>query len=86
MKNIHIRYQASGDAKYAFGITLDTITVHSTNKDRKIIEVMEEKAKMAYKLITLKNLAVYWNSFSPAPSSLDKAELIDFLQCQVRKN
>lgn len=46
----------------------------------------ENNTGMVYKSILLNNLAVYWNSFSPAPSLSSKDELIEFLLCQVREN
>eukprot|EP00339_Tiarina_fusa_P024665 CAMPEP_0117060720 /NCGR_PEP_ID=MMETSP0472-20121206/42236_1 /TAXON_ID=693140 ORGANISM="Tiarina fusus, Strain LIS" /NCGR_SAMPLE_ID=MMETSP0472 /ASSEMBLY_ACC=CAM_ASM_000603 /LENGTH=161 /DNA_ID=CAMNT_0004779043 /DNA_START=1 /DNA_END=482 /DNA_ORIENTATION=+ len=87
IKNIHIRYQTSGSSPYAFGITLDSLYLRTTNAQKvPVVVKAKENREMIYKLIELHNLALYWNSFSPAPPLTSKQDIIDFLQCQIHTN
>eukprot|EP01102_Stenamoeba_stenopodia_P009193 TRINITY_DN2703_c0_g3_i1.p1 TRINITY_DN2703_c0_g3~~TRINITY_DN2703_c0_g3_i1.p1 ORF type:complete len:238 (-),score=77.49 TRINITY_DN2703_c0_g3_i1:528-1241(-) len=71
INNVHIRYEDNESDKnhmFAMGITLEHLHAQSTNKKWEPAFVGSEQ-ELAYKLVDMKNLAVYWDSDTePIPS------------------
>jgi hypothetical protein len=62
--NVHIRYEddlANPDQPFAFGITLEHFHAQSTDSNWNAT-FLKLKEDLQHKLVTLKNLAVYWDT------------------------
>ncbi|EDO42082.1 predicted protein [Nematostella vectensis] len=63
VKNIHIRYEdqvTSCESPFAVGFTLQNLSAETTDDNWKT-SVVNAAAKTVFKLVSLDNLAVYWN-------------------------
>jgi vacuolar protein sorting-associated protein 13A/C len=74
--NVHIRYEddvSNPEQPFSFGITLEKFHVQSTDGNWKP-SFFKGKQDVNYKLITLKNLAVYWDTPSDGRVALVDAD------------
>lgn len=84
IKNVHLRYQDNtSGSQFGFGITLEHLHAQSTDAKWKPTFVTDTSVPKYFKFVSLKNLAVYWNPYSPAPPVTSMAEVGEFLKCQV---
>ncbi|XP_076814167.1 intermembrane lipid transfer protein VPS13A-like isoform X3 [Clavelina lepadiformis] len=63
ISNIHVRYEdnvTKSDQPFALGITLDRLNFETTNENW-VPCLLDETAKIIYKMVDLQCLAVYWN-------------------------
>uniref|UniRef100_A0A915Q109 Vacuolar protein sorting-associated protein 13A n=1 Tax=Setaria digitata TaxID=48799 RepID=A0A915Q109_9BILA len=72
IRDIHIRYEdkySNRNRPFVVGATLEAIDFKTTDEDWNET-IHKEVIKIVYKLVSLKNLAVYWNSDSKLISDL----------------
>jgi vacuolar protein sorting-associated protein 13A/C len=63
VSNIHIRWESNVPVRHSWGLTLQAITIDSTDENwKKAFVDRTEVASNLYRLFQLKNLGVYWNS------------------------
>ncbi|CAD6186300.1 unnamed protein product [Caenorhabditis auriculariae] len=78
ISNIHVRFEdkyTNRHRPFAMGITLKNLEFKTTDENwRETIH--KETVKIIYKLVSLENLAVYWNSDSELISDLEDKEQI----------
>lgn len=82
IKNVHIRYedQSTSLVPFAFGVTLGSLTVHTTDADWRQT-FLSEALKKVYKLANLDGLAVYMNCNTVMFQSMPEARYDElFLQ------
>ena len=89
IRNIHFRFE-DDTSKFSFGVTLDEIIMITTDEDWKkcFIDRTEEKnkEKPMNKLLSLKNLGIYWNSKEVGfLGNLDKFVIIDKMNRMIMK-
>lgn len=74
LTNVHIRYEDTmtiPGSCFSFGLTLDTFTLTTRNKDWKETFIKKSNTKVAInKLANIKNFGVYWNSKCRSLTSL----------------
>ncbi|VIO96842.1 Uncharacterized protein BM_BM5678 [Brugia malayi] len=79
VRNIHIRYEdkySHRSRPFAVGATLEGIDFKTTDENWNET-IHKEVVKVVYKLVSLKNLAIYWNSDSELVSDLaDNAAIL----------
>ncbi|KAI1730781.1 repeating coiled region of VPS13 domain-containing protein [Ditylenchus destructor] len=76
VKGIHVRYEdrhSNRHRPFAAGITLESLEFQTTDTNFKTT-IHKETMKIFYKLVSLKSLAVYWNSDSAFISDSDSAD------------
>lgn len=63
IRNVHIRYEDDSNPQNPFsvGLILEHLSAQSTNEEWNPVFLMSEH-KLIYKLVSLKNLSIYWNS------------------------
>lgn len=64
ISNIHVRYEDDSsvpDQPFALGITLHGLSVETTDSNWMPC-ILDETVKIIYKMVSLKSLAIYWNS------------------------
>ena len=73
IKNIHIRFEdkySNRHRPFAAGITLDELDFQTTDENWKPM-ILKETVKIFHKLVSMKNLAIYWNSDCKFYSDMD---------------
>jgi len=87
---VHIRYEddLSTDHPFTFGITLESLYAQSTN-DKWEPTFISTPEKLVHKLVSLKNLSVYWNSgdkfISQSSNMLGELEMMIYQDIQKIK-
>ncbi|CAD27608.1 Vacuolar protein sorting-associated protein 13 [Caenorhabditis elegans] len=78
VSNIHVRFEdryTNRHRPFAMGITLEKLNFKTTDENwRETIH--KDVVKIIYKLVSLQNLAIYWNSSTEFISDLDDKEAI----------
>lgn len=85
IKNVHIRYEDSFtnvNNPFNIGIFLEDFSILSTDPNF-TPAFLTESHSIIYKLLTLKKLAVYWNSNESPLSFTSNRELAQLLQKQI---
>ncbi|CAI2320935.1 unnamed protein product [Caenorhabditis sp. 36 PRJEB53466] len=78
VSNIHVRFEdryTNRHRPFAMGVTLEKLYFKTTDENWKET-IHKDVVKIIYKLVSLQNLAVYWNSSTEFISDLDDKELI----------
>ncbi|EFP12519.1 hypothetical protein CRE_29770 [Caenorhabditis remanei] len=78
VSNIHVRFEdryTNRHRPFAMGVTLEKLNFKTTDENWKET-IHKETVKIIYKLVSLQNLAVYWNSSAEFISDLDDKEAI----------
>eukprot|EP01132_Coremiostelium_polycephalum_P004812 gene4812-5998_t len=78
--NVHVRFEdtvTNPSSPYCFGITLEELLAESTNEDWKS-SFIHTPHNLVHKLITLKNLSVYWDTHTIKEPTLSYNNIIDF--------
>lgn len=78
--HIHIRYEDEvtiPGQPFAFGVTLHKLDLETTNENW-IPTLLDESVKIIYKMVSMKSLAVYWNTKSK--TMLTKAPRVEQLK------
>lgn len=65
IKNIHVRYEDNIDKQYSFGITLDSVEAHTSDKEgqKKFLDRTSKTKEILFKNIRLNNLGFYWREY-----------------------
>lgn len=94
VNNVHIRYQDHDNAgtPFAFGITVEHFSARSTNSKGEPQFVSPKDNENLYKLVEMKNFAVYWDANAKHVPSTSKQQigedlhqLVCFLQLLIIK-
>uniref|UniRef100_A0A8R1E5I1 Chorein N-terminal domain-containing protein n=1 Tax=Caenorhabditis japonica TaxID=281687 RepID=A0A8R1E5I1_CAEJA len=78
VSNIHVRFEdryTNRHRPFAMGVTLEKLDFKTTDENWKET-IHKDVVKIIYKLVSLQNLAVYWNSSAEFISDLDNKETI----------
>ncbi|CAF4672000.1 unnamed protein product, partial [Rotaria sp. Silwood2] len=82
IRNIHIVYEDKStkpDRPFAFGFTLNYITLHTTTPTWQST-ILKEDTPLIHKLGDLSALAIYWNTNAHSRSELSRDEALVFLR------
>ncbi|UJR35157.1 hypothetical protein I4U23_027926 [Adineta vaga] len=85
IRNIHIVYEdrsTKPDHPFAFGITLNYITLHTTTPDWEPT-ILKEDTPLIHKLGELSALSIYWNTNSKSRSDLPRDDAINNLRERI---
>ncbi|XP_076064677.1 vacuolar protein sorting 13D isoform X4 [Oratosquilla oratoria] len=88
IKDVHIRYEDSQSIPghmFAFGMTVDSLSVQSSDDHWIPRFVYGGASKMAYKLLELQNLAIYWDTSSEVYSNKTLSEIASLMLCSIEK-
>ncbi|UMM13276.1 hypothetical protein L5515_001638 [Caenorhabditis briggsae] len=78
VSNIHVRFEdryTNRHRPFAMGVTLEKLYFKTTDENWKET-IHKDVVKIIYKLVSLQNLAVYWNSSTEFISDLDDKNII----------
>ncbi|XP_077998114.1 intermembrane lipid transfer protein VPS13D-like [Glandiceps talaboti] len=88
VKDVHIRYEDSAtipNQQFAFGITITELSAQSTDGSWVPKFVSRDSADMMFKLVELKDFAMYWDINTEFVGDLPMTELADALQRNMFK-
>ncbi|CAF1279009.1 unnamed protein product [Rotaria magnacalcarata] len=85
MRNIHIAYEdksSKPNHPFAFGITLNYFTLHTTTSDWKST-ILKDDTPLIHKLGELSALSIYWNTNSKSRLDLSRDDVIHDLREKI---
>ncbi|CAF1212266.1 unnamed protein product [Rotaria magnacalcarata] len=85
IRNIHVVYEDKStkpNHPFAFGFTLNYITLHTTTSDWKPT-ILKEDTPLIHKLGELSALSVYWNTNAQSRSGLPREEALNNLRAKI---
>ncbi|KAK7933821.1 hypothetical protein WMY93_004717 [Mugilogobius chulae] len=88
ISNIHIRYEddvTNPNCPLSFGVSLENLSLQTADQNWRPT-VLDEKAKLFFKLVKLDNLFAYWNVNSLLFSNHDSNEALQCLKKSIKSN